>query len=66
MPEIQIPSIVINILQFILAIGGAFFLALWISLIIWTFKDVRLRSRDVFAVLLATLMVVIFGPLGLI
>ncbi len=66
MPEIQIPSVVITALQVILAFAGAFFLALWLSLVIWTFRDARLRSRDVFAILLATLMVVIFGPLGLI
>ncbi len=65
-PEIQIPSIVITILQVILAFGGAFFLALWLSLITWTFRDARLRSRDIFAVILATLMVVVFGPLGLV
>jgi RNA polymerase subunit RPABC4/transcription elongation factor Spt4 len=66
MPEIQIPSYIITGLQVILAFGGAFFLALWLSLIIWTFRDVRRRSRDVFAILLATLMVVVFGPLGLV
>ena len=66
MPEIQIPSFIITGLQVILAFGGAFFLALWLSLIIWTFRDVRRRSRDVFAILLATLMVVVFGPLGLV
>lgn len=65
-PEIQIPTLLITILQVILAFGGAFFIALWISLIIWTFRDVRSRSRDIFAILLATLMVVIFGPLGLV
>jgi hypothetical protein len=65
MPEIQIPSFIVTGLQVILAFGGAFFLALWLSLIIWTFRDVRSRSRDVFAILLATLMVVVFGPLGL-
>ena len=65
MPEIQIPSVVITGLQVIMAFTGAFLVALWISMIIWTFKDVRSRSRDVFAILLATLMVVIFGPLGL-
>lgn len=65
MPEIQIPAVVITGLQVILAFSGAFFIALWLSLIIWTFKDVRARSRDIFAILLATLMVVIFGPLGL-
>ena len=65
-PEIQIPSIVVTILQVILAFSGAFLLALWLSLMIWTFRDARARSRDVFAILLATLMVVIFGPLGLV
>src|SRR5512136_600862 len=64
--EIQIPSFVITGLQVILAFGGAFVVALWLSLIIWTFRDSRLRSRDVFAIMLSTLMVVIFGPLGLI
>ncbi len=66
MPTIQIPNIVIVVLQILLAFGGAFLLAIWISLIVWTFRDVRSRSRDIFAILLATLMVVIFGPLGLV
>ena len=65
MPDIQIPNSVIVILQLFLAFFAAFFIALWISLIIWTFRDARSRSRDVFAIMLATLMVVIFGPLGL-
>ncbi len=64
MPDIQIPGIVINILQIVLAFSGAFVMALWISMIVWTFRDARSRSRDAFAILLATLMTVIFGPLG--
>jgi len=64
--EIQIPSFITTIFQLLLAFGGAFFIALWIGLIVWTFRDMRSRSRDVFAIILATLMVVIFGPLGLI
>ena len=66
MPDIQIPGWLISISQVFFACLGAFGLALWISLIIWTFRDARSRSRDIFAVLLATLMVVIFGPLGVI
>jgi RNA polymerase subunit RPABC4/transcription elongation factor Spt4 len=66
MPTIQIPNIVIVVLQVLLAFGGAFLLAIWISLIVWTFRDIRSRSRDIFAILLATLMVAIFGPLGLV
>jgi len=65
MPQITIPSFVITGLQVVLAFFGAFFVALWISLIVWTFRDARRRSRDIFAVLLATLMAAIFGPLGL-
>ncbi|HRV96179.1 MAG TPA: hypothetical protein P5526_28765, partial [Anaerolineae bacterium] len=66
MPEITIPSAVITGLQVIIAFTGAFFVALWLSMIVWTFRDARSRSRDIFAILLATLMVVFFGPLGLI
>ncbi len=65
MPDIQIPNSVIVALQIFLAFAAAFMIALWASMIIWTFRDVRSRSRDVFAVLLATLMVVVFGLLGL-
>jgi len=65
MPDIQIPNSLVTALLLILAFGGAFFVALWLSLVIWTFRDARARSRDVFAILLGTLMVVIFGPLGL-
>ncbi len=64
MPDIQIPAIVITILQVLLAFSGAFIMALWISMIVWTFRDARSRSRDAFAIMLATLMTVIFGPLG--
>ncbi len=65
MPEIQIPSFVTTGLQVFLAFVGAFIIALWVSMIIWAFKDARSRSRDIFAIILATLMVVVFGPLGL-
>ena len=54
------------ILQVGIALAGAFFFALWISMIVWTFRDVRSRSRDIFAQLLATLMVVIFNAAGLV
>ena len=38
------------------AILGALLAALWLSLIIWAFRDMRLRSRDPFAQLLAALI----------
>jgi len=61
-------DIIVNltvILQVILAFTGAFLLAFWVSLVIWAFRDIRARSRDIFAVLLATLLVAVFNLPGL-
>lgn len=40
----------------ILAVFGAIVAAFWLSLIIWAFRDMRLRSRDPFAQILAGVM----------
>ncbi|MBC8249435.1 MAG: zinc ribbon domain-containing protein [Anaerolineales bacterium] len=62
MPQLEnIGTILLAIVAFISAFTAAF----WVSLVIWTFRDMRLRSRDIFAQLLASLVVLIFGPLGL-
>jgi len=62
MPQLEdIGTILLAIVAFI----SAFTAALWASLVIWTFRDMRLRSRDIFAQLLASLVVLIFGPLGM-
>jgi RNA polymerase subunit RPABC4/transcription elongation factor Spt4 len=45
------------------ALTAAFLTALWVSAVIWAFRDIRARSRDIFAQILATLLVVIFFPL---
>ena len=44
------------------ALFAAFLTAIWISVVIWTFRDIRARSRDIFAQILATLMVLLFFP----
>jgi RNA polymerase subunit RPABC4/transcription elongation factor Spt4 len=46
------------------ALLSAFMVAVWISVVIWTFRDIRSRTRDILAQLLATLMVLAFFPLG--
>lgn len=47
-------------------IVSAFVAALWFSLVIWTFRDMRARSRDAFAQLLAAAVVLLFNLPGLV
>jgi hypothetical protein len=55
-----------NVVVVIAAFLGAFLAALWLSIVIWTFRDIRSRSRDIFAQILATLVVAILTLPGLI
>lgn len=48
------------------AVFGALLAALWLSLVIWTFRDMRARSRDPFAQILAALVVALLPGVGLI
>ena len=40
--------------------------AFWIAMVVWVFRDIRLRTRDVFAWLLAALLALVLGPIGVI
>jgi RNA polymerase subunit RPABC4/transcription elongation factor Spt4 len=53
------------ILQLFVAFLGAYLLAIWISLVVWTFRDIRARSRDLFAQLLSIALVLIFNVPGM-
>lgn len=44
----------------------AFGLALWFSIIVWTFLDIRSRSRDMLVWGFATLLVFLFNVFGLV
>lgn len=44
---------------------GAFMAAFSISLVVWTFRDIRARTHDVFFQLLSVLLVLVFNVLGL-
>ena len=57
------PSSLSNFLLLLTAWGGAFIAALWLSLVIWTYRDIRNRARDPLARILAVLVVaVLFLP----
>jgi RNA polymerase subunit RPABC4/transcription elongation factor Spt4 len=47
------------------AVFGALLAAVWLSLAIWAFRDMRSRSRDPFAQILATLVVALLPGAGL-
>ena len=46
------------------AFGGAFLAALWISLVVWTYRDIRARARDPLVQILATLLVAVMNLPG--
>jgi RNA polymerase subunit RPABC4/transcription elongation factor Spt4 len=48
----------------VVAVLGAFFFAFWIAMGIWTFNDIRSRSRDWLAIVLACLLVLVFPIVG--
>ncbi len=62
-----IPSLetIVTYATILVAILGALLAAIWLSLVIWTFRDMRLRSRDPFAQLFAALVVAILPLAGI-
>ena len=53
-------EVLARIFQFSIAIIGAFVVALWFALVIWTYRDVVSRSRSALMQVFATLIVVLF------
>jgi RNA polymerase subunit RPABC4/transcription elongation factor Spt4 len=46
------------------AFAGAFIIALWVSLVIWTYRDIRARTRDPLIQTLAALLVAVLNLPG--
>ena len=44
---------------------GALFAAFWVAMIVWAYRDIRARSRDIFAQILAVLLVALIPVIGL-
>ena len=53
-------AVVARGVQVLLALGGAYRLALWFVLIVWTFRDIETRSRSVITQVFSTLLAVLF------
>jgi RNA polymerase subunit RPABC4/transcription elongation factor Spt4 len=55
-----------NILLVLAAWGAAFLAALWLSLVLWTFRDIRARTRDPMLRILGTMVVALLFLPGVI
>ncbi len=58
------PAFLSNLVLVATAFGGAFLAALWIALIIWTYRDIRSRSRDPLVQILSALLVAVLNLPG--
>ncbi len=60
------PSFLSSFLLVLTAFGGAFLAALWIALVIWTYRDIRSRARDPLVQILSALLVAVLSLPGVI
>lgn len=58
------PTYLNNFVLVLTGFGGAFFTALWVSLVIWTYRDIKSRARDSLVFILATLLVALLSLPG--
>lgn len=59
------PTFLSSLVLIATGFGGAFLAALWLALVIWTWRDIRNRARDRLAQALAILLVAVLNLPGL-
>lgn len=64
MPSFDLGGIV-TVLQLVGAFLGVYLLAVWVGLIVWTFRDIRSRSREWLMQLVSVALVVLFNVPGI-
>ncbi len=60
------PQVLSNLIMGLSAWAAAFLVALWLSLIIWTYRDIRSRARDPLLRLLAVIIVALLFLPGIV
>jgi RNA polymerase subunit RPABC4/transcription elongation factor Spt4 len=58
------PIFLANLLIVLTAFAGAVLAALWISFVVWAYRDIRTRTRDPLVQILATLLVAVLNIPG--
>jgi len=61
----QVPANIKAIIAFVLVLLGAYAVLFLLAIAVWTFRDIRSRSRDILVQILATLLVLVFNVPGL-
>lgn len=59
------PSVTNSATLLLLAFGSAFLAALWLALVLWTWRDINSRARDIFSKILAVLVVAVLNLPGI-
>jgi Double zinc ribbon len=60
------PQTLSNLIMLLAAWGAAFLVALWVSLIFWTYRDIRTRSRDQLIRILSIIIVALLFLPGIV
>ena len=55
----------VTVLQLVGAFLGVYLIAVWIGLVVWTWRDIRSRSRELLMQLLSVALVVLFNVPGI-
>lgn len=58
------PTFSNSLILILVAFGGAFLAALWLSLVVWTWRDIRARARDPLSQILAVAVVAVLNLPG--
>ena len=58
------PSFMSSFALVLTGFGGAFLAALWVSLVVWTYRDIRMRARDPLVQILSALLVAVLNIPG--
>lgn len=56
----EVESIIARILQVLLALGGAYLIATWFVLAVWTYRDIEARSKNVVTQVFSTMLSIFF------
>lgn len=55
-----------DVIRLVAALAGSYLAILWLSAVVWTYRDVKDRSSDVLSQVIAVLLVIVFSVPGLI